>query len=178
MIRIKQAVFSLLSLVALITIAGENTWAAEKSAKLATVRIGYVSRSILDMPYIIARDRGLFREEGLEPELIFIKAAQTVPAMLAGRDRFRHSDRNRSRRRGKRCRRQDRVCINRQAVLRPDRRAEYHQRATTTRQKARHYGIRGLGRNPGSPDSARTQDACGSSYFSSYGNERRDLSPL
>jgi ABC-type nitrate/sulfonate/bicarbonate transport system substrate-binding protein len=84
MIRIKQAVFSLLSLVALITIAGENTWAAEKSAKLATVRIGYVSRSILDMPYIIARDRGLFREEGLEPELIFIKAAQTVPAMLAG----------------------------------------------------------------------------------------------
>ena len=84
MIRIKQAVFSLLSLLALITVAGENTWAAEKSAKLATVRIGYVSRSILDMPYIIARDRGLFREEGLEPELIFMKAAQTVPAMLAG----------------------------------------------------------------------------------------------
>ena len=59
-------------------------WAAEKSAKLAAVRIGYVSRSILDMPFIIARDRGLFREEGLEPELIFIKAAQTIPAMLAG----------------------------------------------------------------------------------------------
>ena len=58
--------------------------AAEKSAKLATVRIGYVSRSILDMPFIIARDRGYFREEGLEPELIFIKAAQTIPAMLAG----------------------------------------------------------------------------------------------
>ena len=58
--------------------------AAEKSAKLPAVRIGYVSRSILDMPFIIARDRGLFREEGLEPELIFIKAAQTIPAMLAG----------------------------------------------------------------------------------------------
>jgi ABC-type nitrate/sulfonate/bicarbonate transport system substrate-binding protein len=62
----------------------EGLRAAEKSAKLATVRIGYVSRSILDMPFIIARDRGLFREEGLEPELIFIKAAQTIPAMLAG----------------------------------------------------------------------------------------------
>ena len=62
----------------------EGLWAAEKSAKLAAVRIGYVSRSILDMPFIIARDRGLFREEGLEPELIFIKAAQTIPAMLAG----------------------------------------------------------------------------------------------
>ena len=36
------------------------------------------------MPYIIARDKGLFREEGLEPELIFVKAIQTIPAMLAG----------------------------------------------------------------------------------------------
>ena len=74
----------MLILLTLIAITNQSTWAAEKSAKLATVRIGYVSRSILDMPYIIARDRGLFREEGLEPELIFIKAAQTVPAMLAG----------------------------------------------------------------------------------------------
>jgi len=65
-------------------IAPQALCAAEKSAKLAPVRIGYVSRSILDMPFIIARDRGYFREEGLEPELIFIKAAQTIPAMLAG----------------------------------------------------------------------------------------------
>jgi ABC-type nitrate/sulfonate/bicarbonate transport system substrate-binding protein len=62
----------------------ENLWGAEKTAKLIPARIGYVSRSILDMPFIIARDRGLFREEGLEPELIFIRAAQTIPAMLAG----------------------------------------------------------------------------------------------
>jgi ABC-type nitrate/sulfonate/bicarbonate transport system substrate-binding protein len=75
----------LLSLVLLIAAAtSQIAWAAEKTAKLSPVRIGYVSRSILDMPYIIARDRGLFREEGLEPELIFIKAAQTIPAMLAG----------------------------------------------------------------------------------------------
>jgi ABC-type nitrate/sulfonate/bicarbonate transport system substrate-binding protein len=62
----------------------ENLWGAEKTAKLIPARIGYVSRSILDMPFIIARDRGLFREEGLEPELIFVRAAQTIPAMLAG----------------------------------------------------------------------------------------------
>lgn len=62
----------------------EASQAAEKSAKLVPVRIGYVSRSILDMPFIIARDRGFFREEGLEPELVFIRAAQTIPAMLAG----------------------------------------------------------------------------------------------
>jgi NitT/TauT family transport system substrate-binding protein len=57
---------------------------AERSAKLAPVRIAYVSRSILDMPYMIARDRGFFREEGLEVEFIFMKAIQTVQAMLAG----------------------------------------------------------------------------------------------
>ena len=84
MAKFSQAAFSLLVLLTFIAITKDFTWSAEKSAKLATVRIGYVSRSILDMPYIIARDRGLFREEGLEPELIFIKAAQTVPAMLAG----------------------------------------------------------------------------------------------
>ena len=71
--------FFLLAAVA----ANQIVWSAEKP-RLATVRIGYVSRSILDMPYIIARDKGFFREEGLEPELIFIKAAQTIPAMLAG----------------------------------------------------------------------------------------------
>lgn len=57
---------------------------AEKSVKLVPVRIAYVSRSILDMPYIIARDRGLFREEGLDVEFIFMKAIQTVQTMLAG----------------------------------------------------------------------------------------------
>src|SRR5262245_1554215 len=79
---------SLGGLLLLVLLAAATTvqpvWAAEKSAKLSTVRIGYVSRSILDMPYIIARDRGFFREEGLEPELIFMKAAQTIPALLAG----------------------------------------------------------------------------------------------
>src|SRR4029450_2525773 len=84
MAKISQAAFSLLVLLTFIAITKDFTWSAEKSTKLATVRIGYVSRRILDMPYIIARDRGLFREEGLEPELIFIKAAQTVRAMLAG----------------------------------------------------------------------------------------------
>jgi ABC-type nitrate/sulfonate/bicarbonate transport system substrate-binding protein len=81
----KASLGGLLLLVLLAAAAASQTvWAAEKSAKLATVRIGYVSRGILDMPYIIARDRGFFREEGLEPELIFMKAAQTIPAMLAG----------------------------------------------------------------------------------------------
>ena len=83
MMTFKRTVFCMFALLELLVIGGE-IFAAEKSAKLAPVRIGYVSRSILDMPFIIARDRGYFREEGLEPELIFMKAAQTIPAMLAG----------------------------------------------------------------------------------------------
>lgn len=80
----KRIMIYRLALLAALAFVPQILWSAEKSAKLAPVRIGYVSRSILDMPFIVARDRGYFREEGLEPELIFIKAAQTIPAMLAG----------------------------------------------------------------------------------------------
>ena len=76
----------LIAWIVVAALAGQRqtVQAAEKSAKLAPVRIAYVSRSILDMPYMIARDRGFFREEGLEVEFIFMKAIQTVQAMLAG----------------------------------------------------------------------------------------------
>src|SRR5918994_2184003 len=79
-----QTALSLLVLLALFVTPTRNAWSADRSSKLAPVRIAYVSRSILDMPYIIARDRGFFREEGLEPQMIFLKAIQTVQAMLAG----------------------------------------------------------------------------------------------
>jgi NitT/TauT family transport system substrate-binding protein len=73
-----------LTILTLIILFSEPIRSAEKPAKLAPVRIAYVSRSILDMPYMIARDRGFFREEGLDVEFIFMKAIQTVQAMLAG----------------------------------------------------------------------------------------------
>ena len=84
MTTIRRGACLLLILFASIPTTVKSTGAAEKSAKLAPVRIAYVSRSVLDMPFVIARDRGLFREEGLEAELIFMKAIQTVQAMLAG----------------------------------------------------------------------------------------------
>lgn len=71
-------------LVCALSLQRSSGAAAEKSAKLTPVRLAYVSRSILDMPYVIARDRGFFREEGLEAEFVFMKAIQTVQAMLAG----------------------------------------------------------------------------------------------
>jgi NitT/TauT family transport system substrate-binding protein len=73
-----------LTILTSIILFSEPIRSAEKPAKLAPVRIAYVSRSILDMPYMIARDRGFFREEGLDVEFIFMKAIQTVQAMLAG----------------------------------------------------------------------------------------------
>jgi NitT/TauT family transport system substrate-binding protein len=84
MTKICRAAFLLSVLLASIVITFQWTLAAEKSAKLAPLKIAYVSRSILDMPFIIARDRGFFREEGLEAEFVFMKAIQTVQAMLAG----------------------------------------------------------------------------------------------
>ena len=51
------------SLFAALLCCRANLCPAEKFAKPMPVRIGYVSRSILDMPYMIARDRGVFREE-------------------------------------------------------------------------------------------------------------------
>ena len=82
--KMKSNLFSMLLLLMFLVSAADYVTAAEKTARLTPVRIAYVSRSILDMPYMIARDRGFFREEGLEPEFIFMKAIQTVQAMLAG----------------------------------------------------------------------------------------------
>jgi ABC-type nitrate/sulfonate/bicarbonate transport system substrate-binding protein len=84
MVKMKSNLFSMLLLLMFLVSAADYVTAAEKAARLTSVRIAYVSRSILDMPYMIARDRGFFREEGLEPEFIFMKAIQTVQAMLAG----------------------------------------------------------------------------------------------
>ena len=84
MTKMIRTALCLLILSALVVAENEHASCAEKTSKLAPVRIAYVSRSILDMPYVIARDRGFFREEGLDVEFIFMKAIQTVQAMLAG----------------------------------------------------------------------------------------------
>jgi NitT/TauT family transport system substrate-binding protein len=76
--------FAIFFLVPLSTALPPGAWCADRPPQLAPVRIAFVSRSTLDMPYFIARDKGFFREEGLEPELIMMKAIQTVQAMLAG----------------------------------------------------------------------------------------------
>lgn len=61
-----------------------NLPAAEKSAKLAPVRIAVVSRGTLDLPFWIAKERGFFRDEGVDAEIILFKASLTVQALLGG----------------------------------------------------------------------------------------------
>lgn len=61
-----------------------NGFAAEPRAKLQPVRIGVVSRSTLDMPYYVARERGFFREEGLEAEIVLVRSSLSVQALLGG----------------------------------------------------------------------------------------------
>ena len=59
-----------LALLPLLIFPARGVSAADETPRPTPVRIAYVSRSTLDMPYMIARDRGFFREEGLEPEFI------------------------------------------------------------------------------------------------------------
>src|SRR4029453_11592143 len=65
-------------------ILGPAAFSAERPGKLIPVRMGIVSRSTLDMPFYVARDRGFFREEGLEAEIVLMRANLTVQAMLGG----------------------------------------------------------------------------------------------
>lgn len=58
-----------------------SPWAAEKSAKLAPVRIAVVSGDTLDLPFWVACERGFFRDEGIDAEMILFKASLTVHGM-------------------------------------------------------------------------------------------------
>ncbi|MBI2350138.1 MAG: ABC transporter substrate-binding protein [Deltaproteobacteria bacterium] len=57
---------------------------AEKPGKLTPLRIAVASRSATVMPLFVARERGFFRAEGFEAEIIVMKAAQTVQALVGG----------------------------------------------------------------------------------------------
>jgi NitT/TauT family transport system substrate-binding protein len=61
-----------------------ETFAAEKPGKPVPIRIGVVSRSTLDLPFWVARERGFFRDEGVDAEIILLRASMTVQAMLGG----------------------------------------------------------------------------------------------
>jgi NitT/TauT family transport system substrate-binding protein len=50
--------------------------------------MGLAARSTTSMPFFVARERGFFREEGLEVELIVMQAIQTIQATLGKSTQF------------------------------------------------------------------------------------------
>jgi NitT/TauT family transport system substrate-binding protein len=79
----RRALF-FLSIVSVVVVSAKmNIFAAEKPSKPTLLRIATVSRSTLDLPFFVARDRGFFREEGLEVEIILMRSNLTLQAMVA-----------------------------------------------------------------------------------------------
>jgi NitT/TauT family transport system substrate-binding protein len=83
-----QTVLRVSILVAFILFRSVAAFCADGSDKLTRVRIGLAARSTTSMPFFVARERGFFREEGLEAELIVMQAIQTIQAMLGKSTQF------------------------------------------------------------------------------------------
>ena len=65
-----------------------NAHSADRSDKLTRIRMGLAARSTTTMPFFVARERGFFRDEGLEVELIVMQAIQTIQATLGNSLQF------------------------------------------------------------------------------------------
>jgi len=65
-----------------------DSLSADGPANLTRVRMGLAARSTTSMPFFVAKERGFFREEGLEVELIVMQAIQTIQATLANSTQF------------------------------------------------------------------------------------------
>ncbi|MBM4297557.1 MAG: ABC transporter substrate-binding protein [Deltaproteobacteria bacterium] len=68
--------------------AAPAPFAAESGEKLIRVRMGLAARSTTSMPFFVAKERGFFREEGLDVELIVMQAIQTIQATLGNSTQF------------------------------------------------------------------------------------------
>jgi NitT/TauT family transport system substrate-binding protein len=83
--RIQIATLFLLALSPLPYVT-ENAFAAADNVN--RVRMGLAARSTTSMPFFVAQERGFFREEGLEVELIVMQAIQTIQATLGKSTQF------------------------------------------------------------------------------------------
>ncbi|HEX9263157.1 MAG TPA: ABC transporter substrate-binding protein [Candidatus Binatia bacterium] len=57
-------------------------FSAETADKPTRIRMGLAARSTTSMPFFVAKERGFFREEGLDVELIVMQAIQTIQATM------------------------------------------------------------------------------------------------
>ena len=80
--------FLLLVSLLLCCAAAPLAFSAEGSQKRTLVRMGLAARSTTSMPFFVAKERGFFREEGLDVELIVMQALQTIQATLENSIQF------------------------------------------------------------------------------------------
>jgi NitT/TauT family transport system substrate-binding protein len=73
---------------ALFSFGARPALSADGPGKLTLVRMGLAARSTTTMPYFVAKERGFFREEGLEVELIVMQAIQTIQATMGNSTQF------------------------------------------------------------------------------------------
>ena len=88
MIKTKRFATLLMTAIALMLCRTESAFAAEGSGNFTRVRMGLAARSTTSMPFFVAKERGFFREEGLEVELIVMQAIQTIQATLGKSTQF------------------------------------------------------------------------------------------
>jgi NitT/TauT family transport system substrate-binding protein len=83
-----KAFAMMLSVVALLVCGADNSYSADGPQKRTLVRMGLAARSTTTMPFFVAQERGFFREEGLDVELIVMQAIQTIQATLGNSTQF------------------------------------------------------------------------------------------
>ena len=88
MFRTKRLIALLAAAASLMLSRPDNALAADSSDKLTRVRMGLAARSTTSMPFFVAKERGFFREEGLDVELIVMQAIQTIQATMGGSTQF------------------------------------------------------------------------------------------
>ena len=75
---------ALLILIPLLIFALLFPSAARSQAPLQRVIITYSSRSIASIDLFVAQERGFFREEGLDPQLVQVRATAAIAATVSG----------------------------------------------------------------------------------------------
>jgi NitT/TauT family transport system substrate-binding protein len=86
--KLRQTIVVCSFVSALFALGARPAVSADAPGKLTLVRMGLAARSTTTMPYFVAKDRGFFREEGLEVELIIMQAIQTIQATMGNSTQF------------------------------------------------------------------------------------------
>ena len=88
MTSMRRYAFAFLVSILILGSMTETAFSAERTDKLIRVRMALAARSTTSMPFFVAKERGFFREEGLDVELIVMQAIQTIQATLGNSTQF------------------------------------------------------------------------------------------